>query len=154
MGGAGRRRRHDDGYREPLSRFPTCTRLRRRYCSTACSLVTGRPATSVSAAHTITPSRVRRLCVRRAYFRRRRTRHARSLRRVVTAAAVRFYFSLIFLPFFFLKKIFFHSRAIACGEGARAPAWRLYTRVCLRERARVCSGILLRYYKWYTYYTK
>jgi len=100
-GGAGKRRRHDDGYREPLSRFPTCTRLRRRYCSTACSLVTGRPATSVSAAHTITPSRVRRLCVRRAYFRRRRTRHARSLRRVVTAAAVRFSFSLIFLLFFF-----------------------------------------------------
>lgn len=89
----------------------------------------GGPATvdDASVAHTITPSRGRRSCVRRAYFRRRNTRHARSLRRVVTVAAVRFFFFILF-----------RSRAIARAS----LAFIIYTRVCLRAGACVCSGII------------
>lgn len=90
-------------------------------------------ANDASAAQTITPSRGRRSCARRAYFRRRRTRHARSLRRVVTAAAARYFFLIFFFRF---------CAITTCGEGVRERPLGVYTRVCLRARACVCSGII------------
>lgn len=106
-------------------------------------------ADDASAAQTITPSRGRRSCARRAYFRRRRTRHARSLR-----VATRRHCRCRRRPLFFLI-FFFRFRAITtCGEGVRERPLGVYTRVCLRARACVCSGIIALLQVVPTYHTK
>lgn len=95
-------------------------------------------------AHTITSSRGRRSCVRRAYFRRRNTRHASRAQSAAHCHCRRRRRHRRRRPFFL------HFISPSCD---RARQLGVYIRVFVYVvRALVCAVVSLRYYKWYLSY--